>query len=567
MPDSTTGVVVIGGGSTGAGVLRDLAMRGIDAILVEKGDLASGTTGRSHGLLHSGGRYCVNDLPAAIECVDEGRILRRIARTTVEDTGGYFVTVTEDDEAWEPRFVEGCARAEIICERISVEEARRREPALSKHVRSVFWLPQDGHLDPFYLVVGNVESARRRGAQVRTYTEVTGFLKEGDRVSGVLMRDSITGEETSIGCKAVINATGAWAGFVTKLLGVEVKVVPVKGVMVVLSHRVAHAAINRCHKPGDGDIIVPALSVSILGTTSERVPHPEVLPIEWDEVRHMIDEGALMADGVSTARAMRAYAGVRPLYDLGAEAEGREMSRNFAVIDHEKRDGIAGFASIVGGKVTTYRLMAERVTDLVADRLGVTTKSTTAEVPLNDREDELDQLRHRPAQMGVPKPHADEAYLKPLVCECELVRPEDAAAWFNDPAVRNLEDIRRRTRAGMGPCQAAVCSYRLAGRLVTERHQDGPAATRAMADFLETRWRGVRHVFWGSQLRQAQVTAGLHLELFNLDRQLMHPDPADIRVPLPVAGTAHTPLQGEAAPAPSPLQGQSREAPSPRGSS
>lgn len=524
MPDSTTGVVVIGGGSTGAGVLRDLSMRGIDAVLVEKGDLASGTTGRSHGLLHSGGRYCVNDLAAAIECVEEGRILRRIAKTTIEDTGGYFVSVTEEDEAWEPRFVEGCAKAGITCERISLEEARRREPALSKRVRTVFWLPQDGHLDPFYLVVGNVESARRRGAQVRTYTEVTGFLQEGKRVTGVVTRDTVTGEETTIGCQAVINATGAWSGFVAKLLGVEVKVVPVKGVMVVLSRRLAHAAINRCHKPGDGDIVVPGLSVAILGTTARRVPHPEVLPIEWDEVQLMIEEGALMLDGVTTARAMRAYAGVRPLYDLGAEAEGREMSRNFAVIDHEDRDGVAGFASIVGGKVTTYRLMAERVTDLVARRLGVPTPCTTAEVPLNDRENEMDQLRHRPAQMGVPKPHPDETYLKPLVCECELVRPEDADPWFADPTVRGLEDIRRRTRSGMGPCQAAICSYRLAGRLVTQRNQDGATATRAMADFLETRWRGVRHVFWGSQLRQAQVTAGLHLELFNLDRQLMLQD-------------------------------------------
>src|SRR2546429_358058 len=377
MPDTSTGVVVIGGGSTGAGVLRDLAMRGIDAVLIEKGDLASGTTGRSHGLLHSGGRYCVNDLAAAIECVEEGRILRRIARTTIEDTGGYFVSVSEEDEAWVPRFVEGCGKAGISCERISVEEARRREPALSKQVRTVFWIPEDGHLDPFYLVMGNVESARRRGAQVRTYTEVTGFNRDGNRVTGVLTRDTMTGEETTIGCKAVINATGAWAGFVAKLLDVEVKVVPVKGVMVVLSHRVAHATINRCHEP---------------------------------------------------------------------------------------RDGIAGFASIVGGKVTTYRLMAERVTDLVARRLGVTMPCATAGVPLNDRDDELDQLRHRPAQVGVPKPHGDELALQPLVCECELVRPQDVAPWFEDPAVRTLEDIRRRTRTGMGPCQAAVCSYRLGGR-------------------------------------------------------------------------------------------------------
>src|SRR2546428_599561 len=435
MPDTSTGVVVIGGGSTGAWVLRDLTLRGIDAVLVEKGDLASGTTGRSHGLLHSGGRYCVNDEQAAIECVEEGRILRRIARSTVEDTGGYFVSVTEEDHEWEPRFVEGCRRTGITCERISVAEARRREPALSRQVRTAFWVPEDGHLDPFYVVVGNVESARRRGARVMSHTEVSGFFRDGDRLTGVRIRDSKTGEEGSIACQAVINATGAWAGFVAKLLGVEVKVVPVKGTMVVLSRRLAHAAINRCHKPGDGDIVVPGLSVSILGTTSVKVPHPETLPIEWDEVRRMIEEGAMMLDGVT-------------------------------------------------------------------------------------------------------KPHGNELPLQPLLCECELVRPQDVAPWFKDPAVRDLEDVRRRTRSGMGPCQAAICSYRLAARLVSDRGLDGMSATRAMADFLETRWRGVRHVFWGSQLRNMQVTTGLHMELYNVDRQLMLQQlpSRGLNLPPPLAG-------------------------------
>jgi len=252
----------------------------------------------------------------------------------------------------------------------------------------------------------------------------------------------------------------------------------------------------------------------------------------------MIEEGAMMLDGVTTARAMRAYAGVRPLYDLGAEAEGREMSRNFAVIDHEQRDGIKGFTSIVGGKVTTFRLMAERVVDVAAGHLGVRTPCTTAEVPLNDREEPLDQLRHRPSLLGVPKPHGDEPPLQPLLCECELVRPQDVAPWFRDPAVRDLEDVRRRTRSGMGPCQAAICSYRLAARLVSDRGLDGASATRAMADFLETRWRGVRHVFWGSQLRNMQVTTGLHMELYNLDRELMKsPLPRPSRnLPPPLAG-------------------------------
>jgi glycerol-3-phosphate dehydrogenase len=156
----------------------------------------------------------------------------------------------------------------------------------------------------------------------------------------------------------------------------------------------------------------------------------------------------------------------------------------------------------------------------VARRLGVSTRSTTAEVPLNDRDEPLDALVHRPAALGVPKPHHDDQPLQPLLCECELVRPQDVTPWLADRAVRTLEDVRRRTRVGMGPCQAAICSYRLAARLMIDRGADGQTATRSMADFLETRWRGVRQVFWGSQLRQAQVNLGLHLELYNLDRQL-----------------------------------------------
>src|SRR4029077_14582285 len=107
--------------------------------------------------------------------------------------------------AWEPRFIEGCQKAGITCERIPVEEARRREPALSTQERTVFWVPEDGLLDLFYLVVGNVESARRRGAQVRTYTEVVGFTRNGNRISGVLTRAAMTGVERSIGCRAGVH--------------------------------------------------------------------------------------------------------------------------------------------------------------------------------------------------------------------------------------------------------------------------------------------------------------------------------------------------------------------------
>ena len=96
-----TQIVVIGGGVTGSGVLRDLAMRGLDAMLFERGNLSEGTTGNFHGLLHSGGRYAVKDQPAAKECIQENRILCEIASQAIEDTGGFFVTLDDEDERFE----------------------------------------------------------------------------------------------------------------------------------------------------------------------------------------------------------------------------------------------------------------------------------------------------------------------------------------------------------------------------------------------------------------------------------------------------------------------------------
>src|SRR5438477_10778844 len=93
----STDVLVIGGGSTGAGVVRDAAMRGLSTVLVERGDLATGTTGRFHGLLHSGGRYVVKDPMAGRECYAENVVLRRIAASCIEDTGGLVGTSPIDD--------------------------------------------------------------------------------------------------------------------------------------------------------------------------------------------------------------------------------------------------------------------------------------------------------------------------------------------------------------------------------------------------------------------------------------------------------------------------------------
>ncbi len=131
MPSLQAELLVIGGGATGAGVAWDAALRGFDVVLVDRADLAEGTSGRFHGLLHSGGRYVVKDPVAAEECVVENAILRRVIPDCIEDTGGLFVVTPDDDPAYGDEFLAGCRASSLPVEELDVAEALRREPRLN----------------------------------------------------------------------------------------------------------------------------------------------------------------------------------------------------------------------------------------------------------------------------------------------------------------------------------------------------------------------------------------------------------------------------------------------------
>ncbi len=142
---------------------------------------------------------------------------------------------------------------------------------------------------------------------------------------------------------------------------------PGKGTMLIFNQRMTDTVVNRCHPPDDGDIMVPVHSVAILGTTEMTVDDPDVYGIGREEVELLMVEGTKLFPDLRRMRLLRAYAGVRPLYKHEAPAaaaqddedDGRGISRAHVVIDHGPRDGVDNFVSIVGGKLTTYRLMAE----------------------------------------------------------------------------------------------------------------------------------------------------------------------------------------------------------------
>ena len=145
-------VIVVGGGGTGGALAHDLVLRGLAMTLLERGELTSGTTGRHHGLLHSGGRYAVNDPESAVECIAENRILRRIAPGSFEENGGLFVALTDEDMDYLPRFLAGCAACGIPTRELTVDQALSLEPGLNPALKAAVWVP-DATMDAMRLVV------------------------------------------------------------------------------------------------------------------------------------------------------------------------------------------------------------------------------------------------------------------------------------------------------------------------------------------------------------------------------------------------------------------------------
>ena len=368
-----TEVLVIGGGATGVGTAWDAALRGFDVVLVERGDLVEGTSGRFHGLLHSGGRYVVKDPVAAKECVDENALLRRLMPDCIEDTGGLFVTTPEDDPDYADRFLAGCHATSLPVEELEVAEALRREPRLNPGILRAFAVA-DASIDAWKTASSLARGATAHGARVLTYHRVVDLHRDGGAVTGARVRDERSGEEFDIEAAFILNASGPWAAQILHMAGIEdVGVIPGKGIMIAMNHRLVNTVINRCVVPADGDILVPIRTVSVIGTTDIRAADPDELPVTQEEVDQMLDDGERLVPGFRKARALRVWAGARPLFQdarAGEVTDTRDVSRTHAVVDHQARDGVKGLLTMSGGKLTTFRLMAQDLVDAMCEQLG-----------------------------------------------------------------------------------------------------------------------------------------------------------------------------------------------------
>jgi len=313
------------------------------------------------------------------------------------------------------------------------------------------------------------------------------------------------------------------------MAGAKISMFPAKGALLIFGHRVNNMVINRCRKPANADILVPDDTVCVIGTTSDRVPFEECdhMKVTPEEVDILMREGEKLAPSLATTRILRAYAGVRPLVASDDDPSGRSISRGIVCLDHESRDGMAGFITITGGKMMTYRMMAEEATDLACKKLGIDKKCETATTPLPGSEPRNDEQykTYSYAQKAAEGRHGtltseiksgdneDDA----LVCECEEVTVGEVKYAINQLHVHNLINLRRRTRVGMGTCQGELCACRAACVLGKESG-DTAKSGADLASFINERWKGMQPVAWGDTLNEAQLTATIYQGLCGLNK-------------------------------------------------
>ena len=428
-------VAVVGGGLVGLGVARDLALRGVETGLFEAGGLCAGASGRNHGLLHSGARYAVGDPGAAAECASENVLLRRLAAPYVVPCGGLVVATSAQEEEYLDRL--GAAMSELG---IPSAEARRDAVWLPHWCRAVS--TNDAAIDPFGVALACAAQAMECGAEMHL-ERVVDFADGRVSTAG--------GEEHH--ADAVVLACGWEDGLLRRILPGAPALSPDRGTMVVTERRLHPQVVGRARPPADGDLVVPSGHASIVGTTSS--PGTDIQPTPQD-VDRLLDEAAALFPQVREARLLRAYTGVRPL--LG-DAGGRLASRGHRILVGD------GVVAALGGKLTTFRLMAQEAADAACEMLGHNGRGTTDRKPLPDL---TGQRQSGEAGCG---------------CEGGGLRLPEPLLPLLGPAPHRFGGT------GFGPCQGLRC---------LALSPDPRTAARE-------RWRGLRAVIYRGQLAQGYL--------------------------------------------------------------
>lgn len=544
LPSREVDVAIIGGGVNGTGVARDLALRGLRVCVFERNDLAFGASGNSSGMIHGGVRY-LSQSPHVTEssCRDSGYIqsiaphlLFRMpflmpikaglkGRIAIELIDAYFKAY--DD--YQP-----LKHGQPHC-RLDASDLARLEPGLVGAIVGGITFDEWG-IDGARLCTLNALDAIEHGGEVFTHTTVERVVRAPEGAEGgryvVEARDVSTQERIAVRAHVVVNATGAWSPVTASLGGLpqaRVRVRPGKGIHVVLDRRLTNYGILSEAIDGRQIFLEPWQNVSILGTTDDDYYGDlDDVRATSEEVRYLVQGVARVFPSVRQARAIGTYAGVRPtLYAYGKNEDA--LSREHEIVDHAA-DGSPGVYSMIGGKLASYRLFSQELSDLVAPKdFDVSAPCSTHTRPLPGGESVPDALalaeragitpvasrrlvyRHGQRALQILERAARRPSEKDMTCACEPVLEAEVRHVVKHELARDVHDVARRTRLGYGACGGMRCAARC-GQIVAEERGLPPHEGFEMARSFVERQAATRIVAMGPEQARQEALSLAHLQ-------------------------------------------------------
>lgn len=397
MARETFDIAVIGGGITGAGVALDAAARGLSVALIEKRDFASGTSSRSTKLIHGGLRYLEQmEFGLVRESLHERATLARLAPHLSEPLA--FLIPVYDRETPSPlgsnrlKLRLGLWLYDTLAGRRNVarhrwltrQEALQLAPELEPHGLKGGFLYYDCLTNDARLVIEVIKAAAAFGARIANYASASGFAKTGGRIAGVEVTDALSGRQLTLRARTIVNATGVWSDEIVRFnqKNAEKTIRPSKGIhLVAPSEKLRNQAAVLIPSLGEQRFlfVIPWQGRTVIGTTdSDYTGDLDEPQAAEAEIKRVLESAACYFPGAELSRddVVSTFAGLRPLVSSGGKAT-KDVSRKEMISESD-----SGLISIVGGKLTTWRKMAERVTDLAMRRLERQGRCVTEEIPL-----------------------------------------------------------------------------------------------------------------------------------------------------------------------------------------
>ena len=533
--DKVFDVVIIGGGINGVGVARDCAMRRLSVALFEKNDLCAGSTGACSGMIHGGPRYLETEREVTRKSCEDSGAIQRIAPNLLfripilipvmkSDPKIYFEMVETFATAYDSFSAMKGGKPHV---RLNAKEVQALDPGYTTDIAGAVSMDEWG-TDPFRLVVLTAKSAVAAGATIMTRTSVLKIETQASEVVGVTVQEE-NGNRSLVRARVVINLTGPWAPFLDPQMMPSISMRPSKGVHLTLDRRIVNTSLVCKAVDGRESVfILPHEHTTIIGTTDDDYyGHPDNVPITQDDVGYLMQAVQKYFPRLTDYRVMRAWVGIRPtIHKWGVDESS--LSRDHAIYDHAK-DGVDGLYTMIGGKLAAYRYMAEEMTDVICKRLkrkepcrthleilpGCTTEIPWLEESRRTGFDPLTvkrlMYRHGFHAFEILENARKNPELAQTLCECDQVLASEVEYVIREEWAKNLSDIRRRTRLGMGPCQSCRCAERasqFAGSLLKWSREETETQAKR---YIDGRWRGNLPVLYGEQAKQEEYARSLLL--------------------------------------------------------